>query len=369
MSTVNDIEEGDDQHDDTSTGHSWSSGSEREEDEDDDVKSFSSYIYSCDQEVFGTQSESSDATVSQRCESSHTNEVQAPQDLGNHIPQHLREPGNPVHKVFLDASSGSLQGCAQVDTTSSSAIIFVPERLRCFQPGPCRYKHARAQSMPSMQVPSCARACQTPTSETTCSKGHRMIHMSGEDPTMPWLCDSCAVSSEDSIDGSRWRCSDCDYDLCKGCEARWQRPATSVLQCPGGHKLKVSLATSMPWDCGGCARTGGWAVGSKRYTCLFCGYDRCNACQQKPPAKLIHPLMHVSEELQDASDQKPHPRCTQGHLLAHASGQQQCSRWICDNCGLNSEESAGSSRWRCAACNYDLCQRCEVQWQIVEMWL
>lgn len=116
-----------------------------------------------------------------------------------------------------------------------------------------------------------------------CPRDHMLMITTAESQDQPWRCDSCEHKSDVSPGVGCFRCAPCGYDLCEACVARRQCPLSSsfqrTLRCPHGHRLLISLATSLPWSCGSCSKGSGWQTGALRYTCLRCGYDRCEACR------------------------------------------------------------------------------------------
>jgi hypothetical protein len=114
-----------------------------------------------------------------------------------------------------------------------------------------------------------------------CPRGHSLtVFAKGENQGPPWICDGCEYKSDSAADVGRFRCAQCDFDLCEACPSQLHNsPHVSSLKCPSGHKLIASLAASTPWACSYCCKCDGWEAGAIRYTCRQCGFDQCETCR------------------------------------------------------------------------------------------
>lgn len=118
-----------------------------------------------------------------------------------------------------------------------------------------------------------------------CPAGH---HMTLEHPVEDtarrsvFVCDGCENKIDLSGDQSRYRCHQCDYDLCGCCSCDGKHAQQiSSFHCPLGHKLRVFSTGLQQWACQGCSKSEGWTPEALRYKCTSCSYSVCQACRMK----------------------------------------------------------------------------------------
>jgi len=138
-----------------------------------------------------------------------------------------------------------------------------------------------------------------------CQRNHRFtscgLSSSPDDPG--WVCNGspdgfACISGVRDVDDTRgmhrWRCSECDLDLCAACFAAYSGFSdadTVVPSCRRGH-LMLPLETSRPngWICSmshhrGCRNgltTPNLSRAFDRWRCEVCDYDLCEACAFDP---------------------------------------------------------------------------------------
>ena len=154
----------------------------------------------------------------------------------------------------------------------------------------------------------------------------RLAHMSRD-----WTCDLChRVDSYGHRE--RWRCWECDFDVCGDCMAE---PATIVDRSGTvpRHRHPLEYTRRFSWTCDEC--TTGYSLKSS-YHCSTCDYDVCDRC--------------VVDRTQIISV----PR----HSHALARIVYPTIKWKCDGCHEDGS-AAPASRWRCLTCSdFDLCNAC-----------
>eukprot|EP01126_Amoeba_proteus_P062028 TRINITY_DN8381_c0_g1_i14.p1 TRINITY_DN8381_c0_g1~~TRINITY_DN8381_c0_g1_i14.p1 ORF type:complete len:761 (-),score=90.56 TRINITY_DN8381_c0_g1_i14:158-2440(-) len=128
----------------------------------------------------------------------------------------------------------------------------------------------------------------------------------------------------------RYSCSSCNFDLCDKC-------IESVVHPSHAHPLKRNNMDH-DWTCagrnlpGGCKRRG-LTKGIHRFSCDQCKFDLCDRCVT------LEEITHPS-----------HP-----HVLTRSNDK---GRWFCDGRGCKSPSFRGVARYRCNLCDYDLCDGC-----------
>ena len=124
-----------------------------------------------------------------------------------------------------------------------------------------------------------------------------------------WVCDKCKKKD----DAQRYRCHQCDYDLCKGC---W------VNRHPHSFTLQYS---QRDWMCDLCRKEGKKVGETSSYVCSGgCDFDVCEKCYiEKHPHAMSSTLVH---------------------------------EWCCDVCSI---KYANTRSMRCKyGCDYDVCHNC-----------
>ena len=106
-----------------------------------------------------------------------------------------------------------------------------------------------------------------------CPKGHQLIAVTGQPYVSGWFCDMCRKCiPRDASD--ILHCSTCNFDLCRGCQARdWRCPKGHALMCQHG---KPSYYPG--WSCDGCKKMIPHDTQGVLH-CKTCKYDLCH-CRQ-----------------------------------------------------------------------------------------
>ena len=194
---------------------------------------------------------------------------------------------------------------------------------------------------------------------------HHPLELSFRD--VPWLCDgrklpggckSGFTSSSTTQFHERWRCNSCDFDLCRSCLKHYkeepQIPSMSLynktMSACHHHSLERH-SEKTNWVCDGFAHEGRCKAdlferGHTDMTywgCRQCNFDVCLAC-------LIQ--YEYGVEFVKSYQTTIHP-----HKLLKTSRN---TSWRCDGHNLNENCISGSSceRFRCGACDFDLCSNC-----------
>lgn len=114
----------------------------------------------------------------------------------------------------------------------------------------------------------------------------------------PWRCDGykfqggCVrggTSHLRTCDWKKFRCNECNFDLCEGCVERFAQPERRFHVRCHEHQLKRSYV-EIEWACDGRLLPGGCASGCtafgqldcrKRFHCDECNFDLCGPCALK----------------------------------------------------------------------------------------
>lgn len=123
-----------------------------------------------------------------------------------------------------------------------------------------------------------------------CPKGHT-LRLSVTKVGTNWICDGCERNSDSFSEAGRYRCDECDYDLCLRCRSRQGAPTTSFcaqapVTCSQGHQLLCHrwpgvAGLQKRWVCDVCETDSGALVGRSRFNCQRCDYDLCDTCHAK----------------------------------------------------------------------------------------
>lgn len=180
----------------------------------------------------------------------------------------------------------------------------------------------------------------------TCSNEHLMNFLPLNDKQTIYLCDKCGKAYFGMV--ARWRCDQCDQDLCRECiaEPKGYKSAEEVLSidtCPKNHPLEfLTTETTMGvYDCYICSKLGDTHNG--RWSCLECGINICHVC--KPCQKAKDGMLSVKTKTLV---------CEKGHLLLFgcpSAGDETA----CNKCGNPIKENW---RWTCRTCSFDVCTNC-----------
>jgi len=162
-----------------------------------------------------------------------------------------------------------------------------------------------------------------------CPAGHLLKKQQGRTN----YCDDCRET------GTAYRCTKCNFDLCQGCyqknggesspDEEKQQESAGRPSCPKGHALKNERKRTN--TCDGCNKRG------TAWRCAKCDFDLCESCFKEKGPKAEHEQEVIS-----------HVRCPDGHPLKH----QRIRNHTCDEC------SRKGTAWRCATCDFDLCESC-----------
>lgn len=167
----------------------------------------------------------------------------------------------------------------------------------------------------------------------------------------PGGCRSGLTGFNQSQGMKRFRCKTCDYDLCEECYLE----RLNSRRCPKGHVLAplgIQRQSRPGWHCdgeneGGCKSIARGFESTKtlnRFRCEQCDYDLCERCYETPLAK----------------------PCDRGHAMT-LLGLARDNGWGCDGrsqpggCkrGITGfRQTKGIHRFRCEACDFDLCDLC-----------
>lgn len=97
-----------------------------------------------------------------------------------------------------------------------------------------------------------------------------------------WICDGvdkpggCKSGCTSHFHLSRFRCQQCDYDLCGPCLDYHQNRQEDTSLCPQGHPLGAAKTREDGWVCNICeARV---PTGTLLWGCRICDHDKCQAC-------------------------------------------------------------------------------------------
>lgn len=200
----------------------------------------------------------------------------------------------------------------------------------------------------------------TPT--TVCCASRHPLEALGTTRDNGWACDGrrseggCkgdVTKKARSYGKNRFRCQQCDFDLCESCFLA----KLAQCNCKNGHPM-TPLGLSRDngrWFCDGRKEVGGCksgitgprqSVGVNRFRCDECDYDLCEKCY----------LARAG-----------HATCGGGRHALVPLGTSADNGWFCDGrkfaggckSGIDaSNSSAGINRYRCATCDYDLCEKC-----------
>eukprot|EP00727_Mastigamoeba_balamuthi_P002630 m51a1_g12364 hypothetical protein (761) ;mRNA; f:580269-582847 len=202
-----------------------------------------------------------------------------------------------------------------------------------------------------------------------------------------WACDgrSQAGGCRRGITGfhqtsgvTRFRCEQCDYDLCPDCIAASISPS-EVVSASHEHTLKLS-SRNTSWYCngkylaGGCKGKSSSGTGRVRYRCDACDFDfcpdclvfRCQQAQQASATSAPQPSKPSGPSPVSPSEQTTAIVVCHSHRLSRSTRD---NGWGCDGrknsggcrrgiTGFN--QTSGVPRYRCDGCDYDLCSDCLV---------
>jgi hypothetical protein len=131
-----------------------------------------------------------------------------------------------------------------------------------------------------------------------------------------------------------------------------------------GGQTPTWLPTSQTWKASGSVSAN---VGTRRCShetstplchSMACkpGPPRAGRCSlskyaQQPTAQEVK--AHIT-----STTEVPSVSCTKGHPLVLAVPKQIINPWLCDGCQLIHESYSEAARFRCALCDYDLCESC-----------
>lgn len=169
----------------------------------------------------------------------------------------------------------------------------------------------------------------------TCQNNHPLVWSAevAEFSGGVFSCNNCKESS--SAEAGRWRCNECDYDICSKC-----KPAPPPnTYCSKGHKLGWALdKTDCPsgtFKCKKCGKTDQCEGG--RWTCCCCKEHICSGCRDPP---------------------MPYIYCMKGHCLKVETEPVEFAgpNYKCNAC--EDMKSYEKPRWRCKDCDYDVCLDC-----------
>ena len=165
-----------------------------------------------------------------------------------------------------------------------------------------------------------------------------------------WVCNHCQILFN-SRPTNHYRCNTCDYDECTSC---FQSSKIST-KLPHPHPLHFTSVNSPGWVCDGkylpekCiselkGKTTAQISRDSRYRCDLCDYDLCVPCYNYYMSLFV--------------DRKhPHPlsryNCDNGWLCNGKYSHGGCKQNI-----QTYGQSYGMTRYRCDACDFDLCDLC-----------
>jgi len=167
----------------------------------------------------------------------------------------------------------------------------------------------------------------------------------------------------------RYRCKDCDYDLCQLCYDANGKKANLAIGIAMSHPWHPHVLheyddkKSHRWICDGVYEPGGchsnhdgfgW-YDPPRFHCFPCNYDLCSKC-------FLSKGQPANNKIANIEKPPNHPW--------HCHALERCLRdngWACD--GMNQRggcfsgttgfhQTTGMQRFRCEKCDYDLCGKC-----------
>lgn len=165
-----------------------------------------------------------------------------------------------------------------------------------------------------------------------CLKHHRLTLQESRE----FICNGCG--SECNYIG-RFRCSKCDFDLCKNCFSALIMPP--YRQCPNEHNLvlcthryeRLGPLKSCSWICDCCKSKG--TFDELHFYCVYCDFDVCSTC--------LDPCDNGVGELNCPKSHNLYRQCNQGYK--------------CNICG---KKYPFGLRVRCQLCDFDICNECEL---------
>lgn len=202
------------------------------------------------------------------------------------------------------------------------------------------------------KVPTVSKAIELNATTLRCTFNHALKFDYMVYPGNSYACDKCTRQSV--CTKGRWRCPECNYDLCsicapepayakgEACQGISEPVAPSVTTvCDSNHMLWFSTYSYLSgvFECNKCMSQKHCSDG--RWLCFQCEYDICSWCRSPP---------------QDAT--KYTKTCSSGHFMTLSSRRfnSEDEYYRCSYCRkLGRIED---SRWWCPICNYDICLDC-----------
>jgi len=181
-----------------------------------------------------------------------------------------------------------------------------------------------------------------------CNKRHTMEFLPPVDTKNIHLCDKCGKAYYGMV--SRWRCEECDRDLCRECMAppqdfKSKDEILSIETCPNNHNLNfITTETGNGFfECYLCTKIGNAHNG--RWACIQCGVNICYSC--KPSKQAKDGMLSVKTKTLV---------CDKDHLLLFGCPRTE-GEILCKICEKGIEDKW---RWTCD-CGYDVCINCRAK--------